>query len=100
MTTMFQGFHNEFEDEARERWGGTPELAALMEAGADPASEEANALALRHREYISRWFYECSPQVHRGLATLYVSDPRFTKKWDDNHAGLARYVHDAIVAAA
>lgn len=128
VTTMFQGFHNEYEDEARERWGGTPEFeesvrrtrsygsaewrsiqeegdaiaaefAALMEAGADPAGGEANALALRHREYISRWFYDCSPQVHHGLAGLYVNDPRFTKKWDEHAPGLARYVHDAILAA-
>jgi DNA-binding transcriptional MerR regulator len=127
-TDMFQGFHDEYEDEARERWGGTPEFeesvrrarsygeaewrsirevgdaisavfAALMEAGADPGGPEANALALRHRAYISKWFYECSPEVHHGLAGLYVSDPRFTKKWDEHASGLAGYVHDAILAA-
>jgi DNA-binding transcriptional MerR regulator len=125
---MFQGFHNEYEDEARERWGGTPEfeesmrrtrsygesewrsireegdaiaaeLAALMEAGADPSGDEARALALEHRAYISRWFYECTPQIHHGLAALYVDDPRFTKKWEQHAPGLAGYVRDAILAA-
>jgi DNA-binding transcriptional MerR regulator len=126
---MFQGFHNEYEDEARERWGGTPEFeesmrrtrsygeaewrsirdegdaiaaefAALMEAGADPAGPEANELALRHRAYISRWFYECTPQIHHGLAEMYVADPRFTKKWDEHGEGVAAYVREAILAAA
>src|SRR4051795_1857724 len=125
---MFQGFHNEYEDEARERWGGTPEFeesvrrtqsygeadwrsiqtegdaiaaefAALMEAGADPAGAEATGLALRHRAYISRWFYECTPQIHHGLAQMYVADPRFTKKWDEHGDGVAAYVREAILAA-
>ena len=92
---MFQGFHNEFEDEARERWGGTPEFEESMQRTRSYGEAEWRSI-----QEEGRWFYECSPQVHRGLATLYVSDPRFTKKWDDNHAGLAWYVHDAIVAAA
>jgi DNA-binding transcriptional MerR regulator len=126
---MFKGFHNEYEEEARERWGGTPEFeesmrrtrsygetewrsirdegdaigaefAALMEAGADPAGPEATELALRHRAYISRWFYECTPQIHKGLAEMYVADPRFTKKWDEHGDGVAAYVREAILAAA
>src|SRR3954447_21672572 len=128
--TMFEGFDpQEFHEEAEERWGGTPqweesqrrtrgygeaewrsihaegdaiaaEFAALMESGADPQGAEATALALRHREYISKWFYECTPTIHHGLGDLYVNDPRFTKKWDEHGAGLALYVRDAIQAAA
>ena len=127
---MFEGFDPQaYHEEARERWGDTPqweesqrrtrgygeaewrsirdegdaiaaEFAALMEAGADPSGPEANELALRHRAYISKWFYECTPEIHRGLGNLYVSDPRFTKKWDAHAAGLAGYVRDAIQAAA
>jgi MerR family transcriptional regulator, thiopeptide resistance regulator len=126
-TTMFEGF-NPHEDEARERWGGTApyeesvrrtktygeaewraikeegdaiagEFAALMEVGADPAGDDARALALRHREYLSRWFYDCTPQIHHGLAEMYVADPRFTKKWDEHGEGVAVFVRDAILAA-
>jgi hypothetical protein len=126
---MFEGFDNrEYEDEARERWGGTApfeesmrrtraygedewgsireeweaiaaEFAALMDAGADPAGPEATALAVRHRAHITRWFYDCSPEIHRGLAEMYVSDPRFAKNWEKRAPGLASYVRGAILAA-
>ncbi len=51
-----------------------------------------------HRSQISRWFYDCSPEMHRGLAELYVTDPRFTATFEDVAPGLAQYVHDAICA--
>ncbi len=38
--------------------------------------------------------------MHRALAELYVSDPRFGAHYDSRAAGLARYVYDAIVANA
>ena len=36
-------------------------------------------LAERHRQHISRWFYECGYDVHRGLAEMYVADARFAE---------------------
>jgi MerR family transcriptional regulator, thiopeptide resistance regulator len=38
--------------------------------------------------------------MHRGLADMYLADPRFTKTYDDREPGLAQYVHDAIHANA
>ena len=38
--------------------------------------------------------------MHRGLAEMYVTDPRFTAAYDDVAPGLARYVRDAILANA
>ncbi len=38
--------------------------------------------------------------MHRGLADMYLADPRFTKTYDDRAPGLAQYVHDAIHANA
>jgi len=38
--------------------------------------------------------------MHRGLAEMYLSDERFTRTYDDMAPGLARYVHDAMLANA
>jgi DNA-binding transcriptional MerR regulator len=61
---------------------------------------ETRALAERHRAQISRWFYECAPQMHRGLAELYIADDRFAQHYERRAPGLAAYVHDAILANA
>jgi DNA-binding transcriptional MerR regulator len=128
--TMFEGFDpSEYEEEARERWGQTDaykesarrgasygeaewaeiraeaeaivrELIVLMR-GREPADGQGpRALAERHRQHISRWFYPCSPQMHRGLAEMYVADERFTQTYERQAEGLAAYFHDAIVAEA
>jgi MerR family transcriptional regulator, thiopeptide resistance regulator len=129
-TRMFDGFDPiEYEDEARERWGDTEayresarrtrsygdaewasirseadaivrELAALLRSGEPAGGAEARALAERHREHISRWFYPCSPAMHRGLGEMYVADERFTHTYEREAKGLAAYFHDAIVANA
>jgi hypothetical protein len=57
-------------------------------------------LAEAHRRYLSRWFYDCGYDMHRGLAEMYVADERFTNLYDSVAPGLAQYVHDAIIANA
>jgi DNA-binding transcriptional MerR regulator len=129
-TSMFEGFDaSQYEEEARERWGHTEayqesmrragqygegewreirteaeaitrELVALMRVGQPANGPEARALAERHRQHISRWFYPCSPAMHRGLGEMYVADERFTQTYEREAPGLAAYVHDAIVANA
>ena len=129
-TSMFEGFDPaEYEDEARERWGHTDayrestrrarsygdaewseiraesetivnELTRLMRAGEPPEGPAARAVAERHREHISRWFYPCSPQMHRGLGEMYIADERFARTYERQAEGLAAYFHDAIVANA
>jgi DNA-binding transcriptional MerR regulator len=116
-------------DEARERWGDSDayresarrtaayakadwirikadgdaelhELAGLLAACAPADGAAAMDLAERHRAHISRWFYDCGHDVHRGLAEMYVSDERFTRTFDVVAPGLAQYLHDAILANA
>ncbi len=79
---------------------GLRAFADALRAGTAPDSPAAMDLAEAHREYISRWFYDCDHDTHRGLAQMYVADPRFSKLYEDVAPGLAQYVHDAIVANA
>jgi DNA-binding transcriptional MerR regulator len=75
-------------------------FAAAMRAGDPATGESAMDLAEAHRRHIGQWFYECSPARHRALAELYVKDPRFERTYEEVAPGLARYVHEAIVANA
>ena len=114
---------NEYREEARRRWGNTPAweeserrtsgytkqdwqdiqsesdeinrgLAALMER--DPAGAEAQELVGRWHTLINTRFYECSPQVFRGLADMYVEDERFTAHYDRWEPGLAAFLRQAM----
>jgi DNA-binding transcriptional MerR regulator len=121
------GFKEEYQQEARERWGDTEEwkqsqertarytkadwqaikvegdavndaFVAAKRSGAAPDSEVALEAAAAHGRHIQDRFYELSPEMHVCLAQMYVADGRFTKHYDDLEPGLAQYVHDAITA--
>ena len=53
-----------------------------------------------HRQHITRWFYDCPAEMHACISDMYVSDPRFTKTYEDIAPGLAQYVRDAVHANA
>ena len=119
----------EHAEEARERWGDTEayrqsqqrtsrytkadwtamkqeadgierRLVELITAGI-PATDGAALDAVEaHRQHITRWFYDCSTVMHRGLAQMYLADPRFTAHYEQLAPGLAQYVHDAVQANA
>jgi DNA-binding transcriptional MerR regulator len=76
------------------------ELAKLLAAGVPPTSAAAMDGAERHRAHITRWFYSCALEIHRGLGELYVADPRFTANVDKFGAGLAAYCREAFAANA
>jgi hypothetical protein len=63
-----------------------------------PGSPEADELAARHRASIER-FYECGGEMHRGLVEMYIADERFAAYYDDVEPGLARFVHDVVIAS-
>lgn len=71
-----------------------------MQAGLPASSTEAMDAAEAHRRHIHDRFYDLGHDMHRGLADMYLADPRFTKTYEDVHQGLAQYVHDAIHANA
>lgn len=128
MLEVFGDFDpTEHEAEAEERWGGTDayrdsvrrtsqytkqdweqisaeaseiyeEFVRLRREGVPTDSAAAIEVAERHREHISRWFYECSYEIHVGLGEMYVEDQRFTESLDSHGEGLAAYMSEAILA--
>ena len=61
-------------------------------------SQQAQAAVVAHREAISKWFYDCSVEMQKNLALMYLEDHRFKAYYDGRVRGLAQYVHDAIMA--
>ena len=60
-------------------------------------SAKAQEAVLAHREAITKWFYDCSVEMQKNLAVMYIEDPRFKEYYDGRVRGLAQYVHDAII---
>jgi DNA-binding transcriptional MerR regulator len=69
-------------------------IAGRMDQG--PEDREVQDAVARLRQHISDSFYDCSPEIFRGLGDLYVSDERFTANIDKVAPGLARFLRDAI----
>jgi DNA-binding transcriptional MerR regulator len=63
-------------------------------------SEQAMQIAEEHRQHIGRYFYDCSYAMHRGLAEMYIADPRFTETYEKVVPGGAAWFRLAILANA
>ena len=66
--------------------------------GLEISSDKTQAAVVAHREAISKWFYDCSIEMQKQLAVMYIEDKRFKEYYDGRVRGLAQYVHDAIMA--
>ena len=126
-STLNSGIVNEYEQEVQERWAETAAFQQSQERtskyshsdfaaakidqeavterfatafgnGVDCNSPEVQEIVLAHRAAISKWFYDCSIEMQKNLALMYVGDERFKKYYDGRVRGLAQYVHDAIMA--
>jgi DNA-binding transcriptional MerR regulator len=75
-------------------------FAEALRSGVAADSEQAMDVAEEHRQHISRWFYDCPPQMHAGLGRMYVEDERFTAHYEEIAPGLAQYVSTAVQANA
>ena len=114
-----------YEDEVGKRWGDTEAYrqsqaktskyskddfeAAKVDQEAAPEffvyafgnslpidSPKAQEAVRAHRDAITKWFYDCSVEMQKNLAVMYIEDPRFKEYYDGRVRGLAQYVHDAI----
>jgi MerR family transcriptional regulator, thiopeptide resistance regulator len=75
-------------------------FVSAMKAGQPATSPVAMDAAEAHRRQIDERFYQLGYPMHRGLADMYLADPRFTATYEAIQPGLAQYVHDAIHANA
>ncbi len=70
------------------------ELAKSMDK--DPSDDKVQELVEKWRNHISKNFYNCTIEIFRGLALMYVYDERFTKNIDKYGEGLAQFLSDAM----
>ncbi len=74
----------------------TLEIAKNMKDGIDPKILQVQKLFERHYKWLSA-FYEPSLEIYKGLAIMYVEDPRFKKTYEDIAVGLAVYMRDGML---
>ena len=118
---------NDYESEARARWGATDayreheqktknytkekwrdandgmmeifaEFAACKVSGASADSAESQALVAKLQAHITENYYTCTDEILAGLGKMYVADERFQKNIDKHGEGTAEFVADAIAA--
>lgn len=117
--------NNNYEKEARERWGDTStyreheektkhytkekwaeandglmaifaEFAACKQNGAETDSNEAQALVAKLQAHITANYYTCTDEILAGLGKMYVSNERFMKNIDKYGEGTAAFAADGI----
>ncbi len=71
-------------------------LAKAVKAGEDFKSDCGKEIALLHREWLTFTWPKYSAEAHRGLGEMYVADERFTAYYDQEVAGCAQFLRDAI----
>lgn len=111
---------NQYEHEAKQRWGNTDaykefeqrdtdfsksaalldavfeEFAALNRDGVSPDSEKAKITVEKLQQCITDNFYTCTDEILAGLGQLYVADERFKTNIDKHGEGTAAYAAPCI----
>jgi len=59
-------------------------------------STDAEEIVKLHKEWLCFTLPNYAPQVHRGIAAMYVADERFTKYYDRNIEGCAKLLNEAV----
>ena len=121
----FEGFdETQYEDEVRERWGGTPKYAeskrkwssytkdqkeeikveggqitkrmVTENPGASPDDPDVQVAVGDYYTYLNKYFYTCEVEFLRGLADGWVQDPRFAVNYERIREGGAEFVREAV----
>ena len=114
-----------YETEARERWGNTKayreheqkarnytkekwteandglmaifaEFAACKDSGVSANSAEVQALVAKLQAHITAKYYTCTNEILAGVGKMYVVDERFKKNIDTRGEGTAEFASGAI----
>ena len=70
-------------------------LKAALEQG-DPASELAQKACELHKKWLCFYWDDYNKEAHKGVAQMYVDDPRFTAYYDKIAPGCATFLRDAV----
>ena len=119
--------NNNYETEARSRWGTTDayrehekktknytkekwaeandglmaifaEFAACKDSDASADSVKAQALVAKLQAHITENYYTCTDEILAGLGKMYACDERFKKNIDKHGEGTAEFAADVIAA--
>ena len=66
-------------------------------ATGDPASEIAQTVARKHKQWLQYSWPHYTKEKHAGLAEMYVADERFTAYYDQKVKGATKFLRDAIL---
>jgi DNA-binding transcriptional MerR regulator len=120
----FEGFdETRYEDEVKERWGSTPQYAESQRKWSSYSKEQKEAIKAEgggisvrmvstdpdtppddpevqaaigdYHAYINKYFYTCDVEFIRGLADMWVQDPRFAVNYEGIREGGAKFVREA-----
>ena len=121
----FEGFDEaSYEEETKQRWGNTPQYAESQrkwasysneqkqevkaEGGrltvrmvsenpdASPDDRDVQAAIGEYFVYLNKYFYTCDLNFLRGLADMWVTDPRFANNYERIREGGAKFVREAV----
>ena len=103
-TEAYAEFSEKTKDYSKERFAGINagledifrDFAELMQSGAEPSSNEAQALVKKLQDYITENYYTCTDEILVGLGQMYRSDERFKSNIDKYADGTAEYAFKAI----
>lgn len=120
---MEKDFHEAYAKEAEQKWGESdaykesqrryksysPEkLKEIEEEQTQNFRDLANLMdreisdtavqlqVAKARDFITKYWYDCSLEIFEGLGQMYVADERFTKNIDKYGVGLAHFFSEAI----
>lgn len=121
----FEGFEqSQYEEEVQARWGDTRQYAETQRKWAGYSKEEKEAIKAEggrltvrmvsedpnaspndphvqaaigeYHAYLNQYFYTCEVSYLRGLADMWVADPRFAANYEKVRTGGAAFVRDAV----
>ena len=72
------------------------DFAKLLQSGAEPSADDAQALVKKLQDYISENYYTCTDEILAGLGQMYVADERFKHNIDKYADGTAEFVSEVI----
>jgi len=122
---LFEGFdETKYEEEAKQRWGHTPQYSesrrkwasyskeqkqAIKEEGgqyalrmvttnpnAKPDDPDVQAAIGEYLAYFNKYFYACDAEFLRNLSDMWVTDERFAINYERIREGGAKFIREAV----